>query len=159
MASIKIWRDPARLAAKLEELRGAGRDIVTANGCFEILHVGHVRYLQAARAQGDLLVVMVNTDASVGRIKPERELVVPEADRMELVAALESVDYVVPLPDDTPERLLEIFRPAVHAKGTDYDPAAMPETAVVEAHGGRVAIVGGPKQRSSTELRKKLGDF
>ncbi|MHC4937676.1 MAG: adenylyltransferase/cytidyltransferase family protein [Planctomycetota bacterium] len=152
----KVWRYVNALAARLADLREDGAKIVTANGCFDLLHVGHVRYLEEARRLGDFLVVLVNTDASMARIKPDRELIVPEQDRMELVAALEAVDFVAPLDDDTPVRVLERIQPAVHTKGTDYDADALPEKEVVERHGGRIEIVGPPKDRSSSELRRKL---
>ncbi|MHC4408094.1 MAG: adenylyltransferase/cytidyltransferase family protein [Planctomycetota bacterium] len=154
----KVWRDVNALAARLADLRAEGARVVTANGCFELLHVGHVRYLEEARELGDLLVVLVNTDASMARIKPDRELVVHGADRMELVAALEAVDFVAPLDDDTPAGILDLIQPAVHTKGTDYAAADLPERVVVERHGGRIAIVGGPKNRSTTDLRRKLGE-
>ena len=154
----KVWRYVNALAARLADLREDGAKIVTANGCFELLHVGHVRYLEEARRLGDYLVVLVNTDASMARIKPDRELLVPEKDRMELVAALEAVDFVAPLEDDTPVQLLDLLQPAVHTKGTDYSADDLPEKEVVERHGGRIEIVGGPKKRSSSDLRRKLAD-
>jgi len=144
------------LVARVAELRAAGERIVTANGCFELLHVGHVRYLAEARSLGDRLVVLVNTDASMERIKPGRAGLVPEDERMEMLAALESVDFVAPLDDDTPDGLLERLRPAVHAKGTDYKAEDLPERETVERLGGRIAIVGGPKHRSSSDLRRRL---
>jgi rfaE bifunctional protein nucleotidyltransferase chain/domain len=130
--------------------------VVTTNGCFELLHVGHTRYLEAAKAEGDCLVVLVNTDASMARLKPDRELLVPQEERMEIVAALASVDFVVPLAGDRPTSMLAQIRPAVHVKGTDYEADELPEREVVERHGGRIAIVGPPKEWSSTELRQRL---
>ncbi len=160
MARDKICRDAAALADALASRREAGETLVTANGCFELLHVGHVRYLAGAKALGDILVVAVNSDASMSRIK--RKPSVLDEERYEMIAAFESVDYVVPLEDDTPVSLLETLRPDVHAKGTDYTPETIPERAVVEAHGGRVAIAGDPKDHSSTEmiaaLRERGGD-
>jgi len=135
-----------------------GRGIVTTNGCFELLHVGHTRYLAAAKAEGDCLVVLVNTDASMARLKPDRKLLVPQAERMEVLAALASVDFVVPLEGDTPTSMLAHIRPAVHVKGTDYDAETLPEREVVERQGGRIAIVGPPKEWSSTDLRRRLAD-
>ena len=130
--------------------------VVTTNGCFELLHVGHTRCLAEAKALGSCLVVLVNSDASMARVKPDRKLLVPEAERMELVAALACVDFVAPLDDDTPVAALERIRPAVHVKGTDYDADGLPERAVVEQHGGRIEIVGPPKEWSSTDLRRRL---
>jgi len=150
--SHKIFLDPETLVPHLDELRERGAVIVTANGCFELLHVGHVRYLTAAKAEGDVLVVMANTDASMARIKPDRKPENRDADRFEILAALEAVDYVVPLDDDTPERLLGLFRPHVHTKGTDYTLDEIPERALVERNGGEVRLVGGPKVRSTTEM-------
>ena len=140
----------------LARLPSAG--VVTTHGCFELLHVGHTRYLEAARAEGDCLVVLVNTDASMGRLKPDRELLVPQAERMEVIAALASVDFVVPLEGDTPTSMLAHIQPAVHVKGTDYDAETLPEREVVERHGGRIAIVGPAKEWSSPALRERLGD-
>ena len=148
----KVFVDPLRLSPIIEQARGAGRIIVLANGCFELLHVGHVRYLAAARALGDLLIVAVNTDASIALIKQERRPVNPDLERFEIIAALESVDYVVPLADRTPAALVELFRPDIQAKGTDYSLDRIPERVVVERYGGRVELVGGPKCRSSGEM-------
>lgn len=150
--SDKVFADPLLLCPLVERARAEGRTIVLANGCFELLHVGHVRYLAAARALGDLLIVAVNTDASIARIKPGRRPVNPGRERLEIIAALEAVDYVVPLDDRTPAALIELYRPHVQAKGTDYTLDRIPERAVVERHGGRVALVGGPKCRSSGEM-------
>jgi len=152
----RIWRDADALVAHLDALRAQGRRIVTTNGCFEILHVGHVSYLEAARREGDVLVVLVNSDASMGRIKPDREIVVPDEERMAMLAALRCVDAVLLFDEDTPQELLARIRPDVHAKGTDYRADELPERRVVESHGGRIAILGDPKTRSATELRKRL---
>ena len=156
MSQEKIFLDPHQLAARLGELRAEGRRIVTANGCFELLHVGHIRYLEAARALGDVLVVAVNTDASMRRIKPDRRPVNADTDRFELIAALHVVDFVVPLDDDTPVSLLELLRPHVHTKGTDYEIERIPEREVVERHGGRIELVGGPKIRNTKDMLRSL---
>lgn len=152
----KIFLDPLRLGPIVERARSRGRTIVFANGCFELLHVGHVRYLAAAKALGDLLVVAVNTDASIARIKPGRCHVVPEWERFEVIAALEPVDFVIPLADRTPASLIELIRPHIQAKGTDYTLDRIPEREVVERHGGRVELVGGPKCRSTSEMIRSL---
>ncbi len=132
--------------------RAAGRRLVLANGCFDLLHVGHVRYLAAARALGDLLVVGVNSDASVRRLKGPGRPLVPAAERAEMVAALAAVDHVVVFDEDTADGLVALLRPAVHAKGTDYTRESVPEAASVRAAGGEVAIAGDAKSHSSRDL-------
>jgi rfaE bifunctional protein nucleotidyltransferase chain/domain len=132
--------------------RRDGRTIAFANGCFDILHVGHTRYLQGARREGDRLVVAINSDESVRRLKGADRPVLPEDARAELVASLRDVDYVVIFPDATVERLLNLIHPDVHCKGTDYTVDTVPERDVVKAYGGRIAIVGDPKDHSTREL-------
>jgi D-glycero-beta-D-manno-heptose 1-phosphate adenylyltransferase len=132
--------------------RASGRSVVLANGCFDLLHVGHVRYLEEARALGDLLIVGVNDDASVRRLKGPGRPLMPAGERVELLAALRAVDHVVVFDDDTADRLVELLRPAVHAKGTDYTADTVPERASVAAAGGRVAIAGDPKQHSTRDV-------
>jgi rfaE bifunctional protein nucleotidyltransferase chain/domain len=139
-----------------ETLRRDGRKLVFANGAFDLLHVGHVRYLEAARREGDYLLVGVNSDASVRRLKGDGRPVVPEAERAEIVAALRCVDGVVVFDESSPADLIAELRPAVHAKGTDYTAESVPERAVVEEAGGRVAIVGDPKDHATTELVERL---
>ena len=136
--------------------RAAGRTLAFANGCFDLLHVGHVRYLRGAAAEGDRLIVAVNDDASVAALKGEGRPVQPAADRAELVAALRSVDYVVVFDDLTVERLLRLLKPDVHCKGTDYTVESVPERAVVLAYGGRTAIVGDPKQHNTRDLLARI---
>jgi rfaE bifunctional protein nucleotidyltransferase chain/domain len=136
--------------------RAAGRTLAFANGCFDLLHVGHVRYLQSAAAEGDRLIVAVNDDASVAGLKGEGRPVQPAADRAELIAALRDVDYVVVFGDPTVERLLRLLKPDVHCKGTDYTVDSVPERAVVLAYGGRTAIVGDPKQHNTRELLARI---
>ena len=135
--------------------RGAGRAIAFANGCFDVLHVGHVRYLQGAAAEADRLIVAVNEDASVARLKGPGRPIMPAAERAEIVAALEAVDYVVTFADDNVEGLLRRIKPDVHCKGTDYTVETVPERSVVKAYGGRTAIVGDPKRHASRDLLKK----
>jgi len=139
-----------------EEARRAGRTIAFANGCFDLLHVGHVRYLQGARAEGDLLIVGVNADASVRKLKGEGRPLQNEQDRALLVAALHAVDYVVSFPEDTVENLLLALKPDVHCKGTDYTVDTVPERNVVKRCGGRVAIVGDPKDHNTSTLLARL---
>ena len=136
--------------------RAAGRTVALANGCFDLLHVGHVRYLQGAAAEGDRLVVAVNDDRSVAALKGEGRPVQPAADRAEVVAALRGVDYVVIFGDLTVERLLLLLKPDVHCKGTDYTIDSVPERAAVLAYGGRTAIVGDPKQHNTRELLARI---
>jgi len=135
-----------------EELRRQGKKIVLANGCFDILHVGHVRYLAGARAEGDVLVVGVNADSGVVGLKGPGRPVLNEHARALLVAALREVDYVVIFSEPNVESLLTELRPDVHAKGTDYTTDTVPEKATAERLGIRVAIVGDPKDHSTREL-------
>ena len=147
----------AEFAARAEALRAAGRRVVFTNGVFDILHVGHVRYLQAARALGDALLVGINSDASVRRLKgPERPLN-PEDERAEVVAALACVEGVCLFEEDTPHALIEAVRPHVHAKGGDYaDPDALPETPLVRSLGGEVVILPLVPGRSTTRLLERI---
>jgi rfaE bifunctional protein nucleotidyltransferase chain/domain len=142
--------DGARAMA--EAARARGRRVVLANGCFDLLHVGHVRYLQAARALGDVLIVGLNSDAAVRRLKGPGRPLMPAAERAELVSALAAVDHVVVFDEDTADRLVSLIRPAVHAKGTDYTADSVPEAATVRAGGGEVAIAGDPKAHSTRDL-------
>src|SRR6185295_3728558 len=136
--------------------RAAGKRIAFANGCFDVLHVGHVRYLQGAAAEGDCLVVAINDDASVAALKGSGRPILPAADRAELVAGLRGVDYVVVFGDATVERLLRLLTPDVHCKGTDYTLDTVPERAVVQSYGGRTAIVGDPKDHATRELLARI---
>jgi rfaE bifunctional protein nucleotidyltransferase chain/domain len=152
---------PEQAAALAARLREQGRRVVLANGCFDVLHVGHVRYLTEARALGDALFVGVNADAAVARLKGPGRPLMPAAERVEVLAALRVVDHVVLFEEDTAERLVSLLRPDVHAKGTDYTEASVPEAAAVRAAGGRVAIVGDPKDHATRDLigriRERLG--
>jgi rfaE bifunctional protein nucleotidyltransferase chain/domain len=136
--------------------RAAGRTIVFANGCFDVLHVGHVRYLQGAAAEGDRLIVAINDDAMVTRLKGTGRPVMPAPERAEIIAALDAVDYVVTFADETVARLLTAIKPDVHCKGTDYTTESVPERDVVRAYGGRTAIVGDPKRHASRDILKKI---
>jgi rfaE bifunctional protein nucleotidyltransferase chain/domain len=132
--------------------RRAGRTVAFANGCFDLLHVGHVRYLEGAAQEGDVLVVALNDDASVRTLKGEGRPILDGSSRAELVAALRCVDYVVVFPELTVGPLLEALQPDVHCKGTDYTVDTVPERAIVAAYGGRTAIVGDPKDHSTRDL-------
>ena len=141
--------DAARLA---EGWRAAGKRLVLANGCFDLLHVGHVRYLEGAKALGDVLLVAINSDASVRRLKGAGRPIMTAAERAEILAALTPVDAVVVFDDDTVDGLVARLRPHVHAKGTDYTEDSVPERESVRAEGGRVAIAGDPKDHSTRDL-------
>jgi rfaE bifunctional protein nucleotidyltransferase chain/domain len=144
------------LRQKLEERKRRGQRIVFANGCFDTLHVGHIRYLEAARREGDVLVVGVNADSSVCALKGPGRPILGENARAQLVAALRSVDYVVLFAEPDVESLLEDLRPDVHAKGTDYTTESVPERAVSARLGIRVAIVGDRKDHSTRELLESI---
>lgn len=147
----------SELVERVARDREAGRTIAFANGCFDILHVGHVRYLEAAADEADRLVVAINDDESVRQLKGEGRPVLPATDRAELVAALRVVDYVVVFPELTVTAVLEAVRPDVHCKGTDYTVDTVPERDVVRQWGGRTAIVGDPKDHSTRELLGRIG--
>jgi D-glycero-beta-D-manno-heptose 1-phosphate adenylyltransferase len=144
-----------QLVALVAADRRAGRTIAFANGCFDLLHVGHVRYLQAAAAEADRLVVAINDDETAGSKGPGRP-VLPAADRAEIVAALRGVDYVTIFPEPTVAPLLMLLRPDVHCKGTDYTADSVPERETVAAYGGRIAIVGDPKDHSTRDLLSRI---
>jgi D-glycero-beta-D-manno-heptose 1-phosphate adenylyltransferase len=146
----------AELVDQIARDRAAGLTIAFANGCFDVLHVGHVRYLQDAAAQADRLVVATNDDQSVTRLKGAGRPVVSAADRAELLAALRGVSYVIIFGDPTVARLLTLVKPDVHCKGTDYTIDTVPERAAVQAYGGRTAIVGDPKTHSTRDLLERL---
>jgi rfaE bifunctional protein nucleotidyltransferase chain/domain len=141
---------------RVEAARREGRTVALANGCFDVLHVGHARYLEGAAAEADVLVVGVNADASVRRLKGEGRPVLPAADRARLVAALRVVDHVVVFGEDDVRGLLLALRPDVHCKGTDYTPDTVPERDTVRSYGGRVAIVGDPKDHDTRKLIARI---
>jgi rfaE bifunctional protein nucleotidyltransferase chain/domain len=141
------------LRERLQALKAAGKKVAFANGHFDLMHVGHLRYLRAARAEADALVVAINDDPSVARLKGPERPIVPAAERAELLAALEPVDFVVIFDGDSPAPLLADLQPDVHCKGTDYgSPERVPEYATVRAYGGRTALVGDPKDHATSEL-------
>lgn len=146
----------ADVVREVRAARASGRTVALANGCFDVLHAGHVRYLQGARAEADVLVVGVNGDASVRRLKGEGRPVMPEGDRATLVAALRAVDHVVVFAADDVSELILALRPDVHCKGTDYTAETVPEREVVRSYGGRVAIVGDGKDHDTRKLLEKL---
>jgi rfaE bifunctional protein nucleotidyltransferase chain/domain len=144
------------LALRVAEARQQGKLIVLANGCFDVLHVGHVRYLEAAKAMGDLLIVGINSDHQARRLKGDGRPVLSQDQRAEIVAALEAVDFVTIFEEPTVEQLLLALKPDIHAKGTDYTEDSVPERDVVRSYGGRVAIAGDPKNHSSSEMIDKV---
>ena len=148
--------DLASLVAAVAEERRAGHTISFANGCFDLLHVGHVRYLQAAAEEGDRLVFAINDDESVRLLKGPGRPILPAADRAALVAAVRSVDYVVVFPGETVSDVLRAVKPDVHCKGTDYTVDTVPEREVVRSYGGRVAIVGDPKDHDTRALLSRI---
>jgi D-glycero-beta-D-manno-heptose 1-phosphate adenylyltransferase len=155
MVSTMVVSETELLAA-IERERSAGKSIALANGCFDVLHVGHVRYLQGAAAEADRLVVAVNDDPSVARLKGANRPILPAEDRAVVVAAVRGVDYVVVFGEATVERLLRLLTPDVHCKGTDYTIDSVPERAIVASYGGRTAIVGDPKMHSTSDLLARV---
>ena len=151
----RVLSEPELIEAVSRD-RANGRTIAFANGCFDLLHVGHVRYLQGAAGEADRLVVAVNDDRSVARLKGAGRPILAAADRAELVCALRGVDYVVLFGDLTVERLLTLLEPHVHCKGTDYTVDTVPERAAVLAYGGRIAIVGDPKTHATREQLTRI---
>ena len=146
------------MLTRVAEARSSGAQIVLANGCFDVLHVGHVRYLEGARELGDVLVVGINSDEQVARLKGPGRPILPAIERAEIVASLEPVTYVTIFDEPTVEQLLLALKPDVHAKGTDYTEETVPERAVVRSYGGRVAIVGDPKDHSTSAILARIGD-
>jgi len=149
--------DRKELVEQVRAAREAGARIVLANGCFDVLHVGHIRYLAGARELGDILVVGINSDEQVAIQKGSGRPVLPATERAEIVAALESVTFVTIFNEPTVEELLLVLKPDVHAKGTDYTTDTVPERDVVRSYGGQVAIVGDPKDHSTSEIISRLG--
>ena len=145
------------LLERVASARKAGARIVLANGCFDVLHVGHVRYLAGARQLGDILIVGINSDGQVAQQKGDGRPVLPANERAEIVAALESVTYDTIFDEPTVEQLLLALKPDVHAKGTDYTVETVPERDVVRSYGGQVAIVGDPKDHSTSAIIARLG--
>ena len=145
------------LVKRAAAARASGSRIVLANGCFDVLHVGHVRYLAGAKQLGDILIVGINSDEQVAIQKGAGRPVLPAAERAEIVAALECVNYVTIFDEPTVEDLLLTLKPDVHAKGTDYTIETVPEREVVRSYGGQVAIVGDPKDHSTSAIIARLG--
>jgi rfaE bifunctional protein nucleotidyltransferase chain/domain len=149
-------RDLHELKAIIDRERSRGKKIVFGNGCFDLLHVGHIRYLAGAKALGDVLVVALNDDSSVVGLGKRKAVATPLDERVEIIAAVRYVDYVTTFSEPTVENLLRVLKPDFHAKGTDYTPETVPEKDIVKAYGGQVAIVGDPKDHSTRDIIARL---
>src|SRR5512145_1586438 len=154
-----MWADPKLKIKSLDELKGivtqlraSGRKIVFANGCFDLLHVGHIRYLQNAKGLGDVLVLGINSDASVAALKGKGRPLQTQSERAEILASLDCVDHVLLFDALTVDGILHELQPDIHAKGTDYTQESVPERETVQSYGGRVAIAGDPKDHSTRDL-------
>lgn len=154
MTSFAPILERQKLIDKITQMRQNGAKIVLANGCFDLFHVGHIRYLAGAKALGNILIVGINSDEQVRKLKGENRPFMPENERAEIISALKFVDYVTIFPEPTVTELIRAIRPDFHAKGTDYTTETVPEREIVAEYGGQVAIVGDPKNHSSTELIK-----
>lgn len=152
----KVIETLAELKSIIDAAKAAGKRIVFGNGCFDIVHVGHVRYLEGAKKLGDVLIVAVNDDSSVTGLGKRKEVVTPAGERAEIISALGCVDYVVLFGEPTVESLLRTLKPHIHAKGTDYTEDNVPERDIVLSYGGRVAIVGDPKDHSTRDIIKTI---
>ena len=151
-----IFTDAGLLAGRLEREREAGKRIVLANGCFDVIHVGHVRYLGDAAGHGDILVVAVNDDGSTKRLKGDGRPMMPALERAEILAAMRPVDYILIFGEDTVDGVLRTLRPDVHAKGTDYSVETVPEIETAREIGCETVITGDPKERSSRDFISRL---
>lgn len=148
----KVIQNLNELKKIIDTEKVAGKKIVFGNGCFDIIHVGHVRYLRGAKELGDVLIVAVNDDSSVTGLGKRKKVVTPADERAEIISALDCVDYVILFSDPTVENLLWTLRPHIHAKGTDYTEDNIPERDIVRSYGGQVAIVGDPKDHSTRDI-------
>ncbi|MCX7703133.1 MAG: adenylyltransferase/cytidyltransferase family protein [Planctomycetota bacterium] len=152
----EIVHDRSKLRAIIEEAQRAGKTVVFANGCFDIIHAGHIRYIRGARLLGDILVVGVNSDESVRQLKGTDRPVMPLEERLEVLSEFRSIDYLIPFAETRADSLLAALKPDIHAKGTDYTQTTVPERDTVLSFGGRIAIVGDPKNHSVTDIIKRL---
>jgi D-glycero-beta-D-manno-heptose 1-phosphate adenylyltransferase len=152
----EVILDHDQLAKKLGALKAQGKTIVFTNGCFDLLHVGHVRYLRGAKALGDILVLALNSDDSIRRLKGKERPLLPLKDRLGILSAFEMVDFVTAFEEDTVTPLLLKLKPNIHAKGTDYTPETVPEKDTVASYGGKVAVVGDPKDHASKNLIQEI---
>jgi len=154
----KFIADHGVLSETVNDLKGQGKRIVFANGYFDVLHVGHIRYLYGAKKEGDVLVVAVNSDRSIGALEKREQPIMPDFERVEILEALEMLDYVTLFDEPTVDPLLRRLQPHVHAKGTDYTLETVPERDTVLSYGGEIAIVGDPKNHSSSTIIQKIKD-
>lgn len=154
----RIILDRRELQLRVERERAAGQTIILTNGCFDLVHVGHIRYLSAAKALGGFVVLGLNSDRQVRQLKGEGRPFMPELERAETMAAIRFVDVVTIFDEPTVKELILSIRPDLHAKGTDYTTETVPEREIVRSYGGRVVIVGDPKDHSSTELIRTIAD-
>ncbi|HLL05034.1 MAG TPA: adenylyltransferase/cytidyltransferase family protein [Myxococcaceae bacterium] len=157
MSTVDKLQTLEQVAREREQWRAQGRTVALANGVFDLLHVGHVRYLQGARELADVLVVAVNSDASTRAYKGPGRPYIPEMERAELVAALACTDRVIIFDEPNVRGIIRALKPDVHVKGTDYTPDSIPEADEVRAYGGRTAVAGDPKDHSTTELARRMG--
>jgi rfaE bifunctional protein nucleotidyltransferase chain/domain len=141
----------------IDREKNNGKRIVLANGCFDLIHVGHVRYLKEAKAQGDVLIVALNSDSSVHSLKGEGRPILVEEERVKIISSFYFVDYITVFEEANVENLLLTFKPHVHAKGSDYTTDTVPERETVLSYGGEIAITGGPKVKNTTEISRKIG--
>ncbi len=153
----KYFSLPA-LAPVIQEEKAGGKSIILANGCFDLIHVGHIRYLAGAKERGDVLVVALNSDASVRRLKGPGRPILSQEQRLEIIAAFWVVDYVTLFEEDKVDRVLLELKPHIHIKGSDYTEETVPEKDTVKSYGGRVAIAGGPKVRNTSDLIREIAD-
>jgi len=152
----QVIKELAELKNIIAKEKAGGKRIVFGNGCFDLLHVGHIRYLKGAKELGDILVVAVNDDSSVTGLGKRKQVVTPALERAEIISAIEGIDYVIIFSDPTVENLLLTLKPDIHAKGTDYTEDNVPEKDIVLSYGGKVAIVGDPKDHSTRDLIKTI---
>ncbi|NIQ37813.1 MAG: adenylyltransferase/cytidyltransferase family protein [Proteobacteria bacterium] len=152
----KFIRDHGKLLQIVNRLKSEGKRIVLTNGCFDLLHVGHIRCLQGAKNQGDVLILAVNSDQSMKKLKRRGRPIVEERERIEILEALECIDFITLFSEKTLDRLLLILKPHVHAKGTDYTQETVPERETVLSYGGEIAIVGDPKSHSTSDLIRSI---
>ena len=155
MSKVQALQEISTLVRENQE---AGKTVVFANGCFDLLHVGHIRYLEAARALGDVLVLGLNGDQSVRQLKGPGRPLMNQQERAEILAALECVDYLVIFDEPTAKKVLETLKPNIHAKGTDYTRESVPERETVLSYGGSIAIVGDPKNHSTKDFLKQIAE-
>jgi rfaE bifunctional protein nucleotidyltransferase chain/domain len=146
----------AELKKIVRAAKAGGKTVVLANGCFDLIHVGHIRYLRGAKSKGDILIAALNSDSSVRRLKGKGRPILPQGERAEILAAFSFVDYVTIFHELNVEKILLALKPAIHAKGSDYTEATVPERETVRRYGGRVAIVGGPKVQDASEVIRRI---